>query len=814
MKNAQEPSNLHQLITDAMAHYHANSLSECEALCTQIITKSPKNFTGNQLLGVIHARRNMMREASKYLLLAHQARPNSKPVIDNLINVKTHIGDWNGLIKFLNGIIKEMPDAYDYIHRRAEIELRLGRKIEAISSYIMCLDAPLSDASTLDSQRADLKTQDFKPIILSAAIAAGHLSLAQEKFKQAHKLLCFGMMLIYKITPDPYASFKPQIDFSAFDKVDDLSMLEIPPRYDDALSFLEKTIAAIVQVRYDLWQENLADELKTDFIAAFDFLTSFQAHHHSAKSNKIIHMEAMLAFDQGDVKTAKKLHQSITPETENDRADQLLLNGKLALHNQALGDAERAYGAYLLIKPNKINILQAQGQILLRLGRVMAATAYFERILELAPESTEAAKAAHHSLADLRLLNGDYEQGFKSKQRDYKTTNFLKSLNLSRDDLIDASWGGIERLNGKRIILFSNSDMIDDVNAQPQKPETSPIDFVIFSRYFPLFGDRPQSVHLLLQKNQESLRPLYEHYRGINGVITMDGEVPQADAWLSLSSLPLLFSTASFEQIPPSLPPHRLHQAVIDQKSKLHTAIDALEAPKNNAIKKKPAPKAKSSKKQQSAQIQATQNAQATGQTWQVWVGLCPQPSHIDADHKDKKHVGNVGDPDDLGNYFNLKKLAELARKIPNCILFCLEANLSQADQSYVEKCGDIIWQAQDLIDYQAQAAMVHAMDFVIGQESLPVHFAGSMNKRGWVILDQFPHWWWGNHDERSPWYPNLRLYRKALGWDVEAVAQEIAEDIEYENKQGIFAAMITKKKRNDPFSNDSVSDDSDDDIH
>ncbi|MFM9879123.1 MAG: tetratricopeptide repeat protein [Burkholderiaceae bacterium] len=66
--------------------------------------------------------------------------------------------------------------------------------------------------------------------------------------------------------------------------------------------------------------------------------------------------------------------------------------------------------------------------------------------------------------------------------------------------------------------------------------------------------------------------------------------------------------------------------------------------------------------------------------------------------------------------------------------------------------------------DFEASAAMVSALELVICADSAVAHLAGALGKPVWLLLPPNPDWRWLQHREDSPWYPSMRLFRRAHG--------------------------------------------------
>ncbi len=69
-------------------------------------------------------------------------------------------------------------------------------------------------------------------------------------------------------------------------------------------------------------------------------------------------------------------------------------------------------------------------------------------------------------------------------------------------------------------------------------------------------------------------------------------------------------------------------------------------------------------------------------------------------------------------------------------------------------------------------AALLSALDLVIGVPTYHMHLAGGLGLSAWVLLAHWPSWMWPLEGETTPWYPSLRLFRQGFQQDwTEAVA-------------------------------------------
>ena len=70
-------------------------------------------------------------------------------------------------------------------------------------------------------------------------------------------------------------------------------------------------------------------------------------------------------------------------------------------------------------------------------------------------------------------------------------------------------------------------------------------------------------------------------------------------------------------------------------------------------------------------------------------------------------------------------------------------------------------WTAE-LVDFAETAALIMALDLVIGVDTAVVHLAGALGRPVWLLNRFASDWRWGKEGDRSAWYPTLRQFRQA----------------------------------------------------
>ena len=71
-------------------------------------------------------------------------------------------------------------------------------------------------------------------------------------------------------------------------------------------------------------------------------------------------------------------------------------------------------------------------------------------------------------------------------------------------------------------------------------------------------------------------------------------------------------------------------------------------------------------------------------------------------------------------------------------------------------------------------SASMQAMDLIITSDTATAHIAGSLGVPTWTILHWDPFWIWKHVGDKTPWYPNITLFRQKTPLQWSGVMAEV----------------------------------------
>jgi hypothetical protein len=111
------------------------------------------------------------------------------------------------------------------------------------------------------------------------------------------------------------------------------------------------------------------------------------------------------------------------------------------------------------------------------------------------------------------------------------------------------------------------------------------------------------------------------------------------------------------------------------------------------------------------------------------------------------------------------------------------DRSLPDGSASMLNEIGGVAWHSlhkgPELGTFTDTAAAIGALDLVISVDTAVAHLAGAMGKPVWLLLGARPDWRWMLDRSDTPWYPSMRLFRRAFGgkWDV--VLRDVRRELE-----------------------------------
>jgi tetratricopeptide (TPR) repeat protein len=106
--------------------------------------------------------------------------------------------------------------------------------------------------------------------------------------------------------------------------------------------------------------------------------------------------------------------------------------------------------------------------------------------------------------------------------------------------------------------------------------------------------------------------------------------------------------------------------------------------------------------------------------------------------------------------------------RLPGVRFHSLQQQIDPEHQAWLATCAPLRDHSEQLVDFDATAALIAALDLVITIDTSVAHLAGALGRPTWVMLRHSPDWRWLRARSDSPWYPTARLFRQGpdRDWD------------------------------------------------
>jgi len=408
------------------------------------------------------------------------------------------------------------------------------------------------------------------------------------------------------------------------------------------------------------------------------------------------------------------------------RGDALISRGvahaALGRNAQALAD----FDAALAITPGHAGALYNRGNALLELGRYAEALAAFDGALTGIPNHVSALNNRGRALQALNRHEEAVDSFDKAiaLQKDYADAHSNRALSL-------LTLGDFARGFAEYEWRWRRTGMSDSrrnyrgafwLGEFPPGHKTILLhaeqglgDTIQFARYAPLLAQAGAKVVLEVQP---ALKELFSTLQGAASVHARGETLPAYDLHCPLGSLPLALKTEA-ASVPAEIPYLKADAARI---AKWQPRLEGLPGKRVTL----------------------------------VWAG---NPAHVN----DRNRSIEV-------------KLFEPLLGLDGVSFVSLQKDLRAGDAAWLAGHPQLRELGAGLADLADVAAVLALTELLISVDTAPAHVAGAIGRPVWVLLPFSPDWRWTQAGERSPWYPQARLFRQSAPGDWQSVIAQVRD--------------------------------------
>jgi hypothetical protein len=98
---------------------------------------------------------------------------------------------------------------------------------------------------------------------------------------------------------------------------------------------------------------------------------------------------------------------------------------------------------------------------------------------------------------------------------------------------------------------------------------------------------------------------------------------------------------------------------------------------------------------------------------------------------------------------------------VPGVAFVSLQPGAAGRTAALGERASRVAPTGEALEDFGDTAALIDAVDLVVTPDTAVAHVAGALGKPVWLLERFHGCWRWRASEERSPWYPTLRIFRQ-----------------------------------------------------
>jgi hypothetical protein len=124
--------------------------------------------------------------------------------------------------------------------------------------------------------------------------------------------------------------------------------------------------------------------------------------------------------------------------------------------------------------------------------------------------------------------------------------------------------------------------------------------------------------------------------------------------------------------------------------------------------------------------------------------------------------------------------------QVPQVKLFSLQKG-EPAKQLLQPGMGVLVKDLADLLDdFADTAAVLRHLDLLVTTDTSVAHLAGALGVRTWLLLAHRADWRWIDHDDRTPWYDSVKIFRQKTPGDWDEVMKNVVADLKTAASAGL----------------------------
>jgi hypothetical protein len=136
--------------------------------------------------------------------------------------------------------------------------------------------------------------------------------------------------------------------------------------------------------------------------------------------------------------------------------------------------------------------------------------------------------------------------------------------------------------------------------------------------------------------------------------------------------------------------------------------------------------------------------------------------------------AGQANHANDRNRSIDLKMLEPLLA-LPGLSFVSIQRELRDGDEALLARYANVTALGATLEDMADTAAVMALVDLTVAVDTSVVHLAGAMARPAWAMLPFMPDWRWSLSGDRSPWYPQVRLFRQPSAGDWATVIANVS---------------------------------------